>query len=199
MIRIMKASAGSGKTFNLARKYIELLLSMKDRHAYRHILAVTFTNKATDEMKRRIMHELFILADSPYDSGYLDYFVPAMFPDVEGLQKAADEILCNLLHDYSAFSVSTIDRFFQQTLKAFSREIGQFSSYQVELDKDSLISESVDRVLDALTEKDADKLRWLTDSAMEQIEQGGRYNLENELKSIAARIFSDGQGSTWRR
>ena len=192
MIRIMKASAGSGKTFNLARKYIELLLSMKDRHAYRHILAVTFTNKATDEMKRRIMHELFILADSPYDSGYLDYFVPAMFPDVEGLQKAADEILCNLLHDYSAFSVSTIDRFFQQTLKAFSREIGQFSSYQVELDKDSLISESVDRVLDALTEKDADKLRWLTDSAMEQIEQGGRYNLENELKSIAARIFSDG-------
>lgn len=192
MIRIMKASAGSGKTFNLARKYIELLLSMKDRHAYRHILAVTFTNKATDEMKRRIMHELFILADSPYDSGYLDYFVPAMFSDVEGLQKAADEILCNLLHDYSAFSVSTIDRFFQQTLKAFSREIGQFSSYQVELDKDSLISESVDRVLDALTEKDADKLKWLTDSAMEQIEQGGRYNLENELKSIAARIFSDG-------
>ena len=72
MIQIMKASAGSGKTFNLARKYIELLLSMQDRHAYRHILAVTFTNKATDEMKSRILQELFCLADSPQDSAYLE-------------------------------------------------------------------------------------------------------------------------------
>ena len=143
MIRILKASAGSGKTYNLARKYIELLFSGQDRYSYRHILAVTFTNKATDEMKGRILQELFCLADSPQDSDYLEYFVPKVFSDVAGLQKAADEILCNLLHDYSAFSVSTIDRFFQQTLKAFSREIGQFSSYQVELDKESLISESV--------------------------------------------------------
>lgn len=191
MIQIMKASAGSGKTFNLARKYIELLLSMQDRHAYRHILAVTFTNKATDEMKSRILQELFCLADSPQDSAYLEYFVPGMFSDVGELQRTADDILCNLLHDYSAFSVSTIDRFFQQTLKAFSREIGQFSSYQVELDKESLIAESVDRVLDALTEDDTEKRRWLTDSAMEQIEQGGRYSLESGLQNIAVRLKSD--------
>lgn len=191
MIRILKASAGSGKTYNLARKYIELLFSGQDRYSYRHILAVTFTNKATDEMKGRILQELFCLADSPQDSDYLEYFVPKVFSDVAGLQKAADEILCNLLHDYSAFSVSTIDRFFQQTLKAFSREIGQFSSYQVELDKESLISESVDRVLDALTENDTEKRKWLTDSALEQIEQGGRYNLESGLLNIAVRLKSD--------
>ena len=191
MIQIMKASAGSGKTFNLARKYIELLLGKEDPYAYRHILAVTFTNKATDEMKNRILHELFCLADCPQDSDYLEYLVPALFGNTEDLRRAADEILCNLLHDYSAFSVSTIDRFFQQTLKAFSREIGQFSSYQVELDKDSLVKESVDRVLDALTEKDADKLHWLTVSALEQIEKGGRYNLESGLMDIAARLMSD--------
>ena len=55
MIQILKASAGSGKTYNLAREYIRLLLTKKDPQAYRHILAVTFTNKATDEMKRRIL------------------------------------------------------------------------------------------------------------------------------------------------
>ena len=191
MIQIMKASAGSGKTFNLARKYIALLFAKKDRYAYRHILAVTFTNKATDEMKSRIMHELSVLADSPELSGYHDFFVPSVFPDDETLRKEADGLLCNILHDYSAFSVSTIDKFFQQTLKSFSREIGQFSSYQVELDKDSLVAESVDRLLDALTEKDADKLQWLTESAVEQIEQGGRYSLESGLMEIASRLKSD--------
>ena len=62
MLKIMKASAGSGKTYNLAKTYISLLLKNKDRHAYRHILAVTFTNKATDEMKSRILKELHTLA-----------------------------------------------------------------------------------------------------------------------------------------
>ena len=172
MIQIMKASAGSGKTFNLARKYITLLFRKNDRAAYRHILAVTFTNKATDEMKSRILRELHILSTDPSSSGYLKWFIPGMFPaeQLEGLDPAdfvtelpgrpgvpvttdslkecAREMLCAILHDYSAFSISTIDRFFQQTLKAFSREIGQFSSYQVELDKDLLISETVDRIFD---------------------------------------------------
>ena len=74
MIQILKASAGSGKTYNLAREYIRLLLTKKDPQAYRHILAVTFTNKATDEMKRRILDELFTLATEPAKSPYIvDY------------------------------------------------------------------------------------------------------------------------------
>lgn len=192
MIEIIKASAGSGKTFTLARKYIRLLFSKRDRYAYRHILAVTFTNKATDEMKGRILKELSVLASAPERSPYTDDLVPSVFEDVHGLQKEAENILSNILHDYSAFAVSTIDRFFQQTLKAFSREIGQFASYQVELDKNSLVSESVDRILDSLTEDDEDMLRWLTDSALEQIEAGGKYNLEQNLTSMAIRLKSDG-------
>lgn len=215
MLELMKASAGSGKTFNLARKYITLLFKKQDRYAYRHILAVTFTNKATDEMKRRILKELHVLAGTPEKSGYLKYFMVEGLPagahegireedlvkelpgkagqkiTLDSLADSAQTILCNILHDYSAFAVSTIDRFFQQTLKAFSREIGQFASYQVELDKDSLVAESVDRVLDALTESDKGLLSWLTDSVMEQIESGGRYNLESGLVSMAARLKSD--------
>ena len=219
MIEIMKASAGSGKTFNLARKYITLLFKKQDRYAYRHILAVTFTNKATDEMKRRILKELYVLASTPEKSGYLKYFVVDGFPPsdrtgiedgdlirelpgksdrkitLESLADSAETVLCDILHDYGSFAVSTIDRFFQQTLKSFSREIGQFASYQVELDKNSLVCESVDRVLDSLSESDRSLLEWLTDSVMEQIEAGGRYNLEKGLVYMAERLKSDSHRS----
>lgn len=190
MLQLMKASAGSGKTYSLARQYISLLLKSEDRYAYRHILAVTFTNKATDEMKRRILKELYIMSTDPGHSGYRDWFVPSMFPTADRLQDKARRILQDILHDYSAFSVSTIDRFFQQTLKAFSREIGQFASYQVELDKDSLVAESVDRILDSLTEEDGSLLSWLTDNVLEQIAQGGRYNMDANLMEMAKRLKS---------
>ena len=191
MIEILKASAGSGKTFNLARTYIKLLLQNEDPTAYRHILAVTFTNKATDEMKSRILKELHRLPTEPGKSQYTKDFVPSLFPTEAALQKKAEDVLFNILHDYSAFSVSTIDRFFQQTLKAFSKEIGQFASYKVELDKDSLVSESVDRILDSLTEDNKALLGWLSDSMMDQLEQGHRFNLEGSLSDMAKRLKSD--------
>ena len=186
----MKASAGSGKTYSLARKYISLLLESQDRYAYRHILAVTFTNKATDEMKGRILKELHVLATDPSGSDYYDFFVPGRIASGAELQKKARTVLSDMLHDYSAFAVSTIDRFFQQTLKAFSREIGQFASYQVELDKDSLVAESVDRVLDSLTEDNVGLLSWLTENVLEQIEQGGRYSMDANLLEMARRLKS---------
>ena len=189
-LKILKASAGSGKTYSLARKYISLLLESQDRYAYRHILAVTFTNKATDEMKGRILKELHVLATDPLKSDYYDFFVPSRIVSGSELQKKARTVLSDMLHDYSAFAVSTIDRFFQQTLKAFSREIGQFASYQVELDKDSLVAESVDRVLDSLTEDNVGLLSWLTQNVLEQIEQGGRYSMDANLLEMAKRLKS---------
>ncbi|MBO5420183.1 MAG: UvrD-helicase domain-containing protein [Bacteroidales bacterium] len=190
MIKIMKASAGSGKTYSLARTYISLLLRSKDPHAYRHILAVTFTNKATDEMKNRILKELYVLASDPQKSAYFRDFVPSVISSEALLQKKAQDVLHDILHDYSAFAVSTIDRFFQQTLKAFSREIGQFASYQVELDRDSLVAESVDRLLDSLTEDSGSLLSWLTGNVLEQIEQGGRYSMDANLLNMAVRLKS---------
>ncbi len=191
MIRILKASAGSGKTYKLAETYIRLLLGNDDPRAYRHILAVTFTNKATDEMKGRILKELYKLSKEPDRSPYAHVFVPDLFPTFEELQAKAGKVLFNILHDYGAFAVSTIDRFFQQTLKAFSREIGQFSSYQVELDRDSLVRESVDRVLDSLTEDSTQLLNWLSNSMLEQLEQGGKFNLGRDLQDMAVSLKSD--------
>ena len=190
MLQLMKASAGSGKTYSLARQYISLLLKSGDKYAYRHILAVTFTNKATDEMKNRILKELYVMASKPSESDYRDYFIPSLFSSEDKMQAKAKRVLQDILHDYSAFAVSTIDRFFQHTLKAFSREIGQFASYQVELDKDSLVAESVDRILDSLTEQDSGLLSWLTENVLEQIEQGGRYSMDANLLDMAVRLKS---------
>ena len=199
MIKIMKASAGSGKTYNLAREYIRLLLTKKDPQAYRHILAVTFTNKATDEMKRRILDELYLLATDPTESPYFKDFVPRDFPTAEALQKRASGQLGGILHDYSSFAVSTIDKFFQQTLRAFSREIGQFASYQVELDKAALVEESVDRILDGLTEDDRSLLGWLTENVKAGLENGNRFNLESPLKDMAKNLKSMDHAEAVRR
>ena len=170
-MKIVKASAGSGKTYTLANTYIGLLMDSPDRYAYRHILAVTFTNKATAEMKGRILKELHRRAETD--------------PKAKG-------ILTDILHDYSAFSVSTIDRFFQTALKAFSREIGQFSAYQLELDRNSIISEAMDRILDSLTEERKDLVGWIKDSVRDRIEAGDRFRLEDGLYDIGKQLKSEG-------
>jgi len=196
MIRIVKASAGSGKTFRLTGQYLGLLLRSDDPLAYRHILAVTFTNKATGEMKRRILSELDRLARDPEHSPYTRDFVPSVFADTETLSRRARERLGLILHDYSAFSVSTIDRFFQQALRAFSREIGYFASYQVELDRKSLIEETVARVLESLggeEDPEAGKalLGWLTESVRDELARGGRFRIDAQLTEVAQSLTSD--------
>lgn len=190
MLEILKASAGSGKTFNLAKTYIGMLFRSEDRYVYRHILAVTFTNKATDEMKSRIIKELDVLARDPESSGYYPDFVRE-FGGKEVLQKKAEHMLVSILHNYSAFSISTIDKFFQMTLKSFAREIGQVASYQVDLDKDSLVKESVDRILDSLSEESGGMLEWLRKYAMDQIQEEGSYKLEKSLYGMAGDLESD--------
>ncbi len=170
MIKILKASAGSGKTFALANYYLALLT---ERYAYRHILAVTFTNKATAEMKSRILKFLATSKDS-----------------------RNQEMLRDILHDYSAFAVSTIDKFFQQALKAFAREIGQVADYQIDLDKDALIREAMDSLLDSLTADDSEVLDWLRRSVSEDLEQGKRLSIEKNLYEMGSHLMMSGAGDT---
>ena len=199
MLKILKASAGSGKTYRLALEYIRILMKDERPDTYRHLLAVTFTNKATEEMKRRILKELDTLARNPEASPYLEE-LQAEFPDPVRLQKRAAQQLSAILNDYSAFAVSTIDRFFQQTLRAFSREIGQFSTYQVQLDREELVSESVDRVLDGLSEEaDKDLLDWLTRSVKTDLEQEGRFSLEGRLQEMAKSLLKRPSGELFER
>jgi ATP-dependent helicase/nuclease subunit A len=112
-LHIIKASAGSGKTHRLTGEYLHLLFAQPNNH--RHILAVTFTNKATDEMKSRIVEELHLLS-SGRDSAYLNELMRNFSLKESTVRSTARRILETILHDYSAFSISTIDKFFQQTL-----------------------------------------------------------------------------------
>ncbi|MBO4446703.1 MAG: UvrD-helicase domain-containing protein, partial [Bacteroidales bacterium] len=186
---IMRASAGSGKTFALSGAYIRLLLQ-GGRDAHRHILAVTFTNKATAEMKNRILEELFRLGYEPEKSGHLAILSKSIGVDEGEIQKRAREALNDILNDYGSFAVSTIDKFFQQVLRAFSREAGQFSEYRVELDKKALVNEAVDRVLDSLGEGDRSLLNWFSSNMKKDFEEGERSRIEAELREFAEKLFS---------
>ena len=167
MIEIKKASAGSGKTYQLTETYLNCLASSGDQNAYRHILAVTFTNKATAEMKSRILKRLHEKAATDPES---------------------ERRLVSILHDYGAFNVSTIDKFFQQVLRAFARELGYFSAYQVELDTSAVVSESVDRMLDGITEQDLELIAWLDDLVMRQLSEGKRITLEADLDETCSKL-----------
>ena len=169
-MKILKASAGSGKTYRLSKTYIDLLLRSREPYPYRHILAVTFTNKATAEMKARILRDLAELSET---------------------DPRAEHVLIDLLHDYGAFSVSTIDRFFQQALKAFSREIGQFADYQIELDKESLIAETMDRILDSLTEDSGELLDWIQSALADALDQGRRFRVDQGLLETGKYLKND--------
>lgn len=184
---IMKASAGSGKTYNLALRYITLLLA-DEPFPHRHILAVTFTNKATAEMKRRILDELYQLASDPQHSSYRDVLKEF---DEQTLRRRASRALGEILSDYGSFAVSTIDRFFQQVLRAFSREIGQFAEYQVELDRQSLIDEAVARVMDSLSEEGSTLRGALTSHALGKLEKGETASIEAMVSEFATQYFKE--------
>ena len=101
-LTVYKASAGSGKTFRLACEYIKLLIGNPIR--YRHILAVTFTNKATEEMKHRILSQLYgIWKKLPSSDDYLNEVMESLMIDQEMASKKAGIALHQLLHDYSYF------------------------------------------------------------------------------------------------
>ena len=148
---VIRASAGSGKTYNLALQYIRHLLfiqgedgrlrprrSTGDSHivnAHRNLLAITFTNKATDEMKDRIVKELYRLAQDGVHSDYLDGFVKESGLDEPQVRELARMALNELLFDYSNFNVSTIDSFFQSILRNFARELDRDFNYDIQLDE----------------------------------------------------------------
>ena len=157
--RILNASAGSGKTYQLAYKYVRDVVEQPGR--YRHILAVTFTNKATEEMKSRILQEIHALAsDAP--SGYLALLVRELGLDERTVRLRAAEARSRILHDYSRFTVLTIDTFFQRILRSFIRELGLDLNYNVEIETASVLQRSADTLVERITDDQAVSYTHLT-------------------------------------
>lgn len=189
MLTVYRASAGAGKTHKLTGEYLKLLFAHPG--AYRRILAVTFTNKATDEMKNRIIEELHHLA-SGRKSSFIELLSVTHSLSEETVRKEAKKILIRILHDYAAFNISTIDRFFQQTMRAFTREIGLQGGYGIEMDQTLVLTEAVDNLLTDL-EKPENKelLNWLLRFAEDKIENGGEWNLRREIMILGQELFKE--------
>ncbi len=189
MLTVYRASAGAGKTHKLTGEYLTLLFTGPG--AFRRILAVTFTNKATDEMKTRIVDELYNLA-SGRKSDYVELLKSTYSLTEVQVRKQAAKILIDILHDYSAFNISTIDRFFQQTMRAFTREIGLQGGYGIEMDQEQVLTTAVDNMLADL-DKPGNKelLGWLIRFAEEKIESGGEWNLRRDIMALGREVFKE--------
>ena len=191
MLNIYRASAGSGKTYRLTQDYIHLLFDPKKERAHRRILAVTFTNKATDEMKTRILKELHALSQGE-KSDYREGLMTKFRMDEEAVNFRAKHILTTILHYYSSFSISTIDRFFQQVIRSFARDIGVHGGYNLELDNTATLEQSVDNLfLDLSKDENKQLLQWLTAYAEEKIEQSENWNMRSNIMELGKEIFKE--------
>ncbi len=188
-LHIYKASAGSGKTFTLAVNFIRLLIEQPDN--YRHILAVTFTNKATAEMKQRILSKLYGIAHSLPDSqSYFLEVQKATGKPEDFIRQRANQALSMLIHDYSHFRVETIDSFFQSVLRGLARELNLGAGMTIELETKRIISEGVDLLLRELAVNDP-SLTWIVKYIEEEIDEGKNWNITNSLKEFAKNIHNE--------
>ncbi|HKL38819.1 MAG TPA: UvrD-helicase domain-containing protein, partial [Bacteroidales bacterium] len=186
-LTLYKASAGSGKTFRLTGEY--LLILFRDPGLYRHILAVTFTNKATGEMKNRILLELNRLSRGE-KSGYRTMLQERFGYDEGQVQQRAHLIITNILHDYSQFSVNTIDRFFQRVLRTFARELGLQSGYTLETDQSEILNFVIDELLLA-TEEDSQLRKWLVEFAQTRMKEGKSWRFHDEISNLAGELVKE--------
>lgn len=189
-LKILQASAGSGKTFSLTAHYLTLLLSGETK--YREILAVTFTNKATEEMKSRIMEVLKGFARGEEDVNDYRTLILAAHPELnpDTLQQLSARIYKRILHDYSRFSVSTIDGFVQKVIRGFAFELGLDSGYTLEMNFDKVKNELADK-LDEQLDNNPNLLQWIIDLALDRISNNISWNYRTELTDLAGEIFKE--------
>ena len=188
-LTVYKASAGSGKTFTLAAEYIKLLV--RNPMSYRNILAVTFTNKATEEMKMRILSQLYgIWKQLPDSKDYMQKIVAETGYSEQVVSKRAGEALRLLLHNYSYFRVETIDTFFQSVLRNLARELDLTANLRIGLNDIQVEEQAVDLLIDSLTHTDV-MLQWLLKYIMETISDDRSWNIIGQVKQFGRTIFRD--------
>ena len=184
---IYRSSAGSGKTRTLAKEYLKLALGKADY--FKYILAVTFTNRATQEMKDRILT-------------YLDKFAKGVDNDLAGelqielrlnakaFQLCAQEAQSLILHKYDQFSISTIDAFFQKVIRSFTREAGLIGDYRLEVDQVPVLEVVIDNLIDELGINE-ELTKWVVEFANENLENERAWDIRNSLIEFSREIFKE--------
>lgn len=188
-LTVYKSSAGSGKTFTLVKEYIKLLVA--NPQDYRHVLAITFTNKATEEMKSRILKNLEELASGVESD--LQKVLLAEFDgrfDASQISDRANEAYDLIIHNYSRFEVSTIDSFFSRVLKSFARELNLPLSYEVEMNTEIALAETIDNLFRELDDQPEIK-NWLTQFSKDQVENDKSWNVDQQIQKLGKNLFRE--------
>lgn len=192
-LKVYTASAGSGKTHALTREFLRLMLSTDDPRHFTTIQAVTFTKKATAEMKGRIVADLSTLVHRPQESLFTDELCKLLSISERKLQGRARATLHSLLLDYSNFRVRTIDSFFQEVVRSFAYELGRAGALRVQIDSDQILRQAVLEVLARQDHEGSDKdiEAWLREMTTDSIEDGKSYSIDGELCKFAKQLESE--------
>lgn len=193
-LNVYSASAGSGKTYTLARTVIDILA--RNPLSYDHLLAVTFTNKATAEMKDRIVGDLHLMVSGAPDDkkrcDLIDHHVKSTGLDEKTLIERCQMALRGILYDYGRFSVSTIDRFVQRILRAFAYEQGLTANYALSLDNDEIVQAALTDMMESLAEHE-DLCAHLVKMAQDKLEEDKGWSIEREIKKMGMLLLDNGR------
>ncbi|MGB2363452.1 MAG: UvrD-helicase domain-containing protein [Flavobacteriales bacterium] len=194
-LHIYRSSAGSGKTYSLVRNFIGMALVGDGRTFYpryfRHILAITFTNKAASEMKERVLSFISDLSKGVGQGKDHSFFIhiqeDTSLSD-EDIKKRSQQILTAILHNYTDLSISTIDKFVFRIVRTFAHDLQMAQAFEVEMDKDLLIQPTVSFLISRIgTNKEVSDA--LVAFALSKADEGKSYNLENALEQFAKHLF----------
>jgi ATP-dependent helicase/nuclease subunit A len=185
---IYRSSAGSGKTRTLAKEYLKLALEHRGYY-FRHILAVTFTNKSTQEMKDRILAYLDKFANGIQDE-LADELKAELRLDNNTFQERSQDVQREILHNYSQFSISTIDAFFQRVIRSFTRESGIMGDYRLEIEQDLVLEEVIDDLIDELG-SNKELTEWVVEFAKDSLENERAWDVRASLRHFAEQIFRE--------
>ncbi|RAV28503.1 UvrD-helicase domain-containing protein [Sinomicrobium soli] len=191
--KIYNASAGAGKTFTLVREYLTLLLSSETPDTYRQILAITFTNKAVNEMKERVIDSLREMASEEILSEPSDMFLQlceSLKTAPETLHQRAGRVLKRILHNYAFFDISTIDKFNHRLLRTFAHDLQLPVNFEVALDTVSLLNEAVDRLVYKAGE-DPVLTEVLVSYALEKADDDKSWDISLDLKKTARLLLQE--------
>lgn len=194
---IYDASAGSGKTYNLVKEYLKIILSSERNDAYRNILAITFTNKAVHEMKTRIIQSLSAFSmpePSLKTQDLMDVLAQELHTDVSQIKQKAQQIIRHIIHNYAAFDILTIDKFTHKVIRAFAHDLGLPNTFEVSLETDELIAEAVDSIIAKAGEENM-LTRLLIDFAMEKTDQDKSWDISREVFETGKLILSENNRS----
>lgn len=148
--KVYNASAGSGKTYTLTKEYIKILLTAPSNDKYRRILAITFTNKAVEEMKSRIVESLIAFSKEVV-SDQTDSFMKEISREtgisLSEIKEKAKKIVKTIIHNYAAFDISTIDKFTHRIIRTFTHDLNLPANFDVTLETDTLLRNAIDTVI----------------------------------------------------